>query len=186
MTSTVATEIPQPPAAPTPHLETLGANERMRHIPAAEWIAEKVDGDIRRRIDILCTSFGSLAQADPVRQAADAELTALCRSLDKLADLAKHSRSNAHGADIATKVREALAHAAANLRAMDANAFGRRAPFHAFERSKAEPLVAALLVVISCVNRVTTVLRQADPRLDEHLLEGLVVLREPLRSEPIA
>ena len=186
MTSTVATEIPQGGAAPSSSLESAANNERMRHIPSAEWIIGKVDTDLRRRIDVLCLSFSNLDAADTHRPAAEAELTAVCRGLDRLADVAKHARHPSHPADITVKVKEALNHAVASLRAMDANLFGRRAPFHLFERSKSELLVAAMLVVITAVNRATETLRVADPGLDERLLEGLVTLSEPLRVEAIA
>lgn len=184
MTSTVATEIPHGGAPPS--LESAGKNERMRHIPPAEWIIAKVDTDLRRRIDVLCASFTALDPADAHRPAAEAELTALCRALDRLADVAKHARHPSHPADITVKVKEAMNHAVSSLRAMDASLFGRRAPFHTAERSKSEPLVAALLVVITSVNRATEILRVADPGLDERLLEGLVTLSEPLRVEAIA
>jgi hypothetical protein len=186
MTSTVATEIPHGTVAPSSPLETPSGNEPMRHIPSADWIIGKIDGDLRRRIDVLCTSFGNLEPADTQRAAAEAELSAVCRALDRLADIAKHARHSPHPADVGTKVKEALNHAVSSLRAMDPNLFGRRAPFHTFERSKSEPLVAALLIVIAAVQRATDVLRVHDSRLDERLLEGLVTLREPLRSEPIA
>ena len=158
----------------------------MRHIPSADWIIAKVDGDLRRRIDVLCASFGDLEPADSHRAAAEGELTQLCRALDRLAEVARHERHSPHPADIVTKVKEALNHAVSSLRSMDPNMFGRRAPFHTFERSKSEPLVAALLVVIAAVQRAGDALRAHDARLDERLLEGLVTLREPLRTEAIA
>lgn len=192
MTSTVATDTPQngEQAKPSPSLplETWGKNERMRHVPPIGWILSKLDVDLRRRIDIVCTSFNSLALSDPNRGAVETELASLCRGLDRLADSARHGRvTNHHGpTDISGKVRDALHHAVTNLRTVDENLFGRRNPYHSFERSKAESLVAALLVVITALGRVVTVLRTSDAALDERLLDGLVTLQQPLREQPIA
>lgn len=187
MTSTVATEIPETSPVAKPALETWGKNERMRHVPAAEWIADKVDIDLRRRVDILCASFSALPAGEPHRAKAEAELNSVCRALERLADIAKHSRAGgSHPSDVPSKMREALNHAVANLRGVDASLFGRRHPFHTFERSKSEPLYAGLLVVIYVTNRATAALREADRGLDERLLDGIVTLQEPLRTQPIA
>ena len=188
MTSTAATEIPQAPSSAKPFLETWGKNERMRHIPPATWITRKVDEDLRRRIEIVCSSFERLSASDPSRPAAEQALTALCRSMDRVADLAKHGRAAAPqgGTDVAARLRESVQHAVANLTATDDNLFGRRYPYQTFERSKAEPLVGALLAAIDALHRATDVLRKTDPSIDEQMLDGLVKLETPLRQEPIA
>ena len=113
-------------------------------------------------------------------------MTALCRSLDRLADVAKHGKPGQHSTDMSSKIHEALGHAVANLNSLDDSLFGRRYPFQTLERSKAEPLIGALLVVIQALERAVVALRKLDPGLDERLLEGLVTLQEPLRKEPIA
>jgi hypothetical protein len=41
-------------------------------------------------------------------------------------------------------------------------------------------------VVIQHVGRVLTLVRAIDPSVDEHLLDGLVKLETPLRTQPIA
>lgn len=187
MTSTVATEIPQTPASAKPFLETWGKNERMRHIPPAQWITRKVDEDLRRRIEIVCSSFERLSASDERRPAAEQALSAISRSMERIADLAKQGRAaNQHGGgDLVMRVRESVQHAVANLNTVDENLFGRRYPSQTFERSKAEPLVGALLAAIDALHRVCDILRNADPSLDERLLEGLVTLEQPLRAEPI-
>jgi hypothetical protein len=183
MTSTVATEIQQSPVTPKTYLETWGRNEVMRHVPALSWMVRKVDGDLRRRIDIVCASYDALTERSQVEPA----LTALCRALDRLAEVAKHGRTHQYPtSDQSAKVHEALHHAVTNLNSLDEALIGRRFPFQTLERSKAEPLVGALLVVIQVLERVVVVLRKLDPGLDERLLEGLVTLQEPLRKEPIA
>ena len=49
MTLTEATEKP----ATKPSLEVWGRNELMRHVPSLEWLAWKLDQDLRHRIDKL-------------------------------------------------------------------------------------------------------------------------------------
>jgi len=123
-----------------PHLETWADNERMRHVPSLAWIVEKLDSDLRHRIDALLPSLD------------DTTSRSLCRALDRLADLGRHTRTNGHAPnDVAGRVTWALEHAVSNVRSIDANLFGRRFPMQTHERSKAEPLYAALLVVIELV-----------------------------------
>lgn len=176
MNSTLATEVAPQPAA----LETWAANERMRHIPTVEWMIRKTDVDLRRRLDRILTPFGSLQHDDPHRARIEEQLRILCRAFERVADVAKHSRQAQQGGDIAQRVRLALNHAVENLRTADADLIGRRFPFHTGERSKAEPLYGALLTAISAMNRLVPLVRQIDLDLDERLLEGLVVLENPV------
>ena len=67
-----------------------------------------------------------------------------------------------------------------NLGTVDAGTFGRRFPFHTFERSKGEPLYGALLVTIRCVERLVEQIRVVDQGVDERLLSGLVTLSNPV------
>ncbi len=179
MNSTVATESPERTAV-RPLLETWGKNERMRHVPPMGWLIEKVDVDLRRRIEKL----GHAASHESI----EGELRMLCRAIDRLADAAKFSRTTANfGAnDIRARLNASINNAVSSLSTLDANLFGRRYPFQTFERSKAELLYGALLVVIERVHRLTTLVRSVDADIDERLLEGLVVLREPLREQAIA
>jgi hypothetical protein len=154
----------------------------MRHIPPIGWISEKLDGDLRRRVEKLCAALEGRVTPE-----AENQLRALCRALDRVADSAKHIRSNGHGPnDALQKVRWSMNHAVSCVRLVDPVAFGRRGPFHHFEKSKAESLYGAFLIVIDHIHRLTDVLRTIEPAIDEHLCEGLVRLNEPLREEPIA
>ena len=182
MNSTLATE-PTEKVTAKPLLETWGKNERMRHIPPLGWIIEKLDGDLRRRIEKLISVIGS----PPSGEAADIELRGLCRAIDRLADAAKFSRTTNHApAEIGARINWAIQHAAGSLGSLDANLFGRRYPFQTLEKSKGEAIYGALLVIIDHVRRLTAIARAADPNVDERLLEGLVVLQEPLRQERMA
>jgi hypothetical protein len=182
MNSTLATEATEKSITRSP-LETWGKNERMRHIPPVEWLIEKVDGDLRRRIEKLYPSATRSASSETI----EGELRALCRAIDRLADTAKFSRGANHApSELGPRLTWALDHAVSCLRSLDANLFGRRYPFQTFERSKSELTYGALLVVIDHVHRLTTLIRLVDPQVDERLLEGLVSLKEPLRAEAIA
>ena len=188
MTVTAATEVAPSSTPAKTLLETWGKNERMRHIPPVEWITRKLDHDLRRRIEIAASAFDRLESHDALRGAIEHEFTALCRALDRLGDTARHSRAaTPHaGSDLHSRVRESVNHAVANVNAVDPNLMGRRYPFQTFERSKAEPLFGALLVVIQAVNRVIAAVRASDPDLDERLLEGLVTLQTPLPQQRLA
>ena len=182
MNSTLATE-PAEKVTSKPLLETWGKNERMRHVPPLGWIIEKLDGDVRRRIDKLILVIGSPPSGDP----ADIELRGLCRAIDRLADAAKFSRGTNHApAEIGARINWAIQHAIASLNSLDANLFGRRYPYQTLERSKGEYIYGALLVIIDHVRRLSAIARANDPSVDERLLEGLVVLQEPLRQERMA
>jgi hypothetical protein len=161
MNSTLATELTEKPAAGS-QLETWGKNERMRHVPTIESIVDKLDRDLRRRINVLATS--------PTNDAIDAELKSLGRAIDRLADTAKHSRTPAQAsAELAARLDSAITHAISCLNSLDPNLFGRRYPFQTLERSKAEMIYGALLVVIDRTHRVTELVRSVDRSVDERL-----------------
>ena len=185
-------EHPAPPAAPHPAVqpavqEQWRQNERMRHVPAISWMVQKLDGDLRHRVEKLFAVYASLPPNDPHHSDLEHELRALCRCIDRVADVAKRPRGNAHPpTDLGHRISWGISHAVTNLKEADVDTFGRRFPFQTFERSNAEPLWAAMLAVIEHVHRLTEKIRAIDPGIDERLYEGLVVLNEPLRREPMA
>ena len=168
--------------AHAPHLEQHADNEPMRHIPALTWMSEKLDGDVRRRIDKMTAALDTHPAPE-----IEHEIRCLSRALDRLADASKHIRNNGHGPnEPLPKLRWSLNHALSCLRLTEAATFGRRAPFHTFERSKSETIYGAFLTVLHHLQRLLEVVRPIDPRIDERLNEGLVQLIEPLREQPIA
>jgi hypothetical protein len=174
------------PAPRQPLLEQWSQNERMRHVPPISWLVQKLDQDLRRRIEKLLVPYSDVASNDPRHAPIDAELRALCRSLDRVAFTAGRGRGGHAPNELAAKVRWALDHAIQNLSAADADLFGRRFPMQTFERSNAEPLWAATLAAIQHVHKLVDLIREIEPDIDERIYEGLVVLNEPLRREPIA
>ncbi len=170
MNSILATE-PTAPAEekrPTlPPLETWSENERMRHIPTPEWMAQKVDGDVRSRINKMTAVFGDLASADPRYAEVETGLRALCTAIEQLAAIAGGRRNGAEpAAALAARIDAALTHAATSLRSLESTAFGRRHPYHWFDRSKAEPVYGALVAVICHIERLVPAVRAIDPEIE--------------------
>src|SRR5688500_20097666 len=57
---------PQPEASAHVSLqEQWSGNERMRHIPSISWMIQKLDGDLRHRIEKLHAVYAALAGNDP-------------------------------------------------------------------------------------------------------------------------
>src|ERR1700737_75153 len=153
-------------------LEIWAANERMRHVPPVGWILQKLDGDLRRRIDLLLAPISGLPADDPRRAAVEPVLRSLCRGLERLAEVARQGRGGGNGhppQELIARIHWALEQAVTYVRGVDADLVGRRFPVQTFERSKAEPLYAALLLVIDAVDRLTSLVRTIDPRVDERL-----------------
>lgn len=176
------------PSTPS-RLESWAANERMRHVPSVDWLIWKVDVDLRARLDKLLSSFESAPIDAPQRAHMDADLRALCRALDRLADVARHSRINGQTGELRQRVVLALNTAVNNLKTLDASLVGRRFPFQTFERSKSEPLYGALLMALDYMQRLISHARIVDLNLDERLLAGLVTLQNPVDDrmlKPIA
>lgn len=172
---------------PATSLETWSHNERMRHIPLVSWMIQKLDTDVRRRFELFHTAFSELPQGDPRRERIEAELRGLCRSIDRVADVAKRPRGQSHPpADIAPRISWAINHAIGNLQSVDPETFGKRHPFHTFERGNSEPLTAAMLQVLDHLHRLQELVREIDPHVDEALYADLVKLNEPMRKEPMA
>jgi hypothetical protein len=168
-------------------LETHAQNERMRHVPTIQWIVQKLDGDVRHRVEKLWLPYADLPASDPRHPAIEAAFRALCKSLDRVADVAKRHRHHPHPPnDLSSRMGWAISQAVTALNSADAETFGRRFPFQTFERSNAEPLWAAVLAVLQRLQRVIELVRGIDPEIDERLYEGLVKLEQPLRREPIA
>jgi len=187
----LATEEPGTPStAQSTHettLERWAGNERMRHIPSLSWLVDKLDGDIRQRLEKLWLPYSDLPGSDPRHPALEAEIRAVCRALDRASDVARRHRGNVHPPnDLGSRVGWSVSQAVAGLKAADSDTFGRRLPFQTFERSNAEPLWAAMLTVIQHVLALTELVRGIDPGIDERLYEGMVQLKEPLRRDPIA
>ncbi len=189
MNSVLATETaPQP--AMRPLQETWGKNERMRHVPPADRMVHRVDVELRRAAEKLWAPFAALPGDDPRHAPLEEGFRTFCRAIDRVSEVARHGRANVHPpSDLSQRMGWGLNQAVTSLRALDPSLIGRRYPFQTFERSKAEPLFASILVAIKSLDRVAHLVREIDPDLDERLLEGLVTLEHPVNDQvrvPIA
>jgi hypothetical protein len=164
---TVATEEKR---STLPPLESWANNEKMRHVPSIDWMVKKADIDLRQRIARLAAPFATLPSADPRYGSIEKELRALCKAIDRLTDSAKPMRHNGNAGDLPSRIQNALTQAVGNLRSLEPTPFGRRHPFHYFERSKAEIIYGALLAVLYHVERLGPLIREVDPSIDEQLL----------------
>ena len=154
-----------------PPLETSGANERMRHVPPLDWMIRKIDADVRSRIAKLTANFASLPSSDPHYATIEAALRELCSSMERITATAGNRRSaEPAGMPLTARIDSAIAHAVAALRGLEGTPFGRRAPYHVFERSRSEPVYGALLGVIDHVARLVPLIRSIDRDIDEKLL----------------
>jgi hypothetical protein len=196
MEQQLATETPnetdvaaaQKPASPS-LLESWATNERMRHVPNVDWLIWKVDVDLRSRLEKVLSSFQSAPVDSPARAQMEGDLRALCRAFDRLADVARHTRTNGQNGDPSQRVIASLNNAVTNLRTLDSSVIGRRFPFQTFERSKSEPLYGALLMALDFMQRLISHARTVDRNVDERLLAGLVTLQNPVDDrmlKPIA
>lgn len=188
MSDTLATEAkPSDDKAAHPGLERLATNERMRHVMTAEWMVRKLDDDLRRRLDVVLAPLADLGSGDPRRESADGALVSLARSLERLCEAAKpHSGTPHPPHDPVARVRAALNNAVSASRGVDASSFGRRAPFHNFDRSKSEPVYGCMLSVLSHYDRLVEAVRTIDNSIDEPLHAHLVTLQKPLDPRPMA
>lgn len=177
----------EPTTPQTSAHETWSRNERMRHIPLLSWMIQKLDGDVRRRFDTLFAPIANLETSSPHHAPLETALRALCRSLDRVADVAKRSRGQSHPpTELGARIHWALNHAIGNLNAVDPETFGKRFPFQTFERSNAEPLTAAMFSTLHHLQRLHDLVRAVDPTVDERIYADLVTLIEPMRPEPMA
>ena len=101
--------------------------------------------------------------------------------------IARHHRGNPHPPnELGSRIGWTISQTVGSLTAADADTFGKRFPFQTFERSNGEPLWAAMLSVISHVQKLVPMVREIEPDIDEQLYDGLVQLTEPMRRDPIA
>jgi len=169
-------------------LEQWPQNERMRHVPSLQWIIQKLDLDIRRRLEKLLVPWSDVHPSDPRHSRIEHELRAVCRALDRVAEVAKRGGRGGHHPpnELTHRIRWSLDHTVQNLQSADPETFGRRFPMQTFERSNGEPLWGAMLTLIQHVQALVPLIREIEPDIDERMYEGLVNLIEPLRREPMA
>jgi hypothetical protein len=171
-------------------LETISTNPRMRHIPSIEWMIRKLESTLHERLELMISSIQRSEAPEPQRRQVDAAIHALARAFEKVCEMARPGRSHhADRHDPVSHVRSALVGAVSALRSVDPETFGRREPFHHFDRSRSELLYGTILSALQHSDALLELVRPLDPGIDERLYAHLVNLSQPLTDEvkkPIA
>jgi hypothetical protein len=171
---------------------TVNHREAMRHIPPLEYLVFKIDVDYRRRVEVLIEALAGQHPPTDASSAAEAELTALARSLERLCELIKPRGNSPHPHHIespAERVRNGMNNATRALLSLPPESFTLRAPENQFEKSQGEHVVGAFLVVTDHVKRVTEAITALAPGVWEALLEPPVRREMPVNDvalRPIA
>src|SRR6185436_16736886 len=110
---TLATEQTDAPTL----LETWSHNERMRHVPSVSWMIQKLDGDLRRRIDLLWNAYAKVAADDPLHATFEKEVRALTRCLDRVGNVARRGHNNHQHppVELGAKLHWSVNHTVSNL-----------------------------------------------------------------------
>jgi len=124
-------------------IEQFGRTEEMRHIPTVEVILKRVDPILRNIGEVLLASLSSLEEeaAAPARLHIERAIHWL-EAID--AALRPRQHVDASDKDLARRFKAAADHASQALTSCDRSGFRKRSPFHLFERSKGECVVAAV------------------------------------------
>lgn len=146
--------------------QTTTTPETMRHIPALSILQELIRGDFRRRVDILWQSAHShtLPGLEDSRRAVDHQLNAIAHWLDKLVDATRVARrSGHHPSDLKGRLDASFAQAGEALSMLRDEEYRRRSPFHHFDRSRAECIVGAFVVLGCKIDKAIELVEQIDP-----------------------
>jgi hypothetical protein len=133
----------------TMSIEQSGRTEEMRHVPPVDVLVARLQS-LRISIDVLSEATRDLAD----RGAVDAHLTSAGRwfSLVETTLRHKHGEQGRGSGSTAERTLHSLDHALQALRSADRGNFRRRSPFHLFERSRGETVVAAVAAAECHVN----------------------------------
>jgi len=129
----------------------------MRHIPTVEVILKRVDPILRNIGEVLLASLSALEEeaAIPARLHIERAIHWL-EAID--ASLRPRQHVDGSDKDLARRFKIAADHASQALTSCDRAAFRKRSPFHLFERSKGECVVAAVAAAEHELNQATDAL----------------------------
>lgn len=170
-------------------METVGQTEEMRHIPSLQLLIDKLDREVRGRIETLyasCFESATALDSATVNQL-ETRFRQICRWLERLGEQARGRRPHLnHDLNLRSRVRSTLGFAIESLSALEATQFRRRQPFHCFERSRAECIYGAFMVMNCELDRLTVLATAIDPDLSMKLSEPPYELPPPRTEEFVA
>jgi hypothetical protein len=161
-------------------LEQFDSNPENRHVPPAEVLTRRMDGEFRRNLSVIWDSLlSAMAPGDTdLRVAFEGRIRYVVRWLDRMAHLARGAQS-APSDDLRVHLNRAIDGAVAAIRALEPSRLRRRTPFHLFERSRGELVYAAFVVVECAIAELAEQIAPLDPSLPEKLLNP-----EPMPAFP--
>lgn len=165
-------------------IETVARTEEMRHVPRLALLIEKLDRDVRMRIETIYSSCFESARTPDSATLSELEnvFKQVCRWLERLGEQARGRRgAQSHELNLHARVRSALSFAIEALSSLDETQFRRRIASNSFERSRGECIYAAFLVVIYELDRLAKLAATIDPDVAMKLIEPPYQL-EPLPS----
>ena len=171
-------------------VQILGATETMRHVPPIDYLIFKIDGEYREQVDKL---YGAAFEAgkivDPEKRGSiEAGFRSICRSLERLGEIASHHRAGAHHSPqevLRSRLDHAFLQAMKGLTTVKADDFGRRAPENQFEKSSSESLLFNVLATGAQIRKLIPLVAAANPDIYEMLLNRLVVKEHPIDDETL-
>jgi len=169
-------------------MEQQRQNEVMRHIPTLARTRERIGKNYRSIAEKLFSSAYERGAVTP----ADVEngFRSLARCIEKFSESIRHTRINGHNQqEMGKRLSAAFDQALLALDSIHADEYGRRAPFHLFDRSHAETIFASVLMIGVHLERLIVLVAKIDPDLNERLLADTIRLEHPLNEQvlqPIA
>lgn len=154
-------------------LEQFASNPENRHVPPAEVLIRRLDGELRPKLSVIWDSlFAALSPDDAtLRIAFESRIRYVVRWLDRIAYLARGPQT-APSEDLRVYLNRAFDSATAALQSFDVNRLRRRTPFHLFDRSRGELIYAAFVVVECAVAELAEQISALDPSLPEKLYDA--------------
>lgn len=148
-------------------IEQFGTTERMRHIPPVEDLIRRLDLEVRKTVRAIFER--GTTEKPEISAGVDARLKRLCRSIERVVEIARHGKPMASpaNADIRGKIESATANAVGALSTLDRVHFTERTPFNSFERSRGEMLHSAVLIVIRQTRELVDEVAQTYPAIRE-------------------
>lgn len=153
-------------------LEEPTLTDEMRHVPPRDWIVNKLDYDLREKIEVCWSCAHDTGSIDPDTLARiDERFAALARWLQRIVALSQNKGGSASKEnDLHTRLTHSVYEAVSALSGLDQNSFRRRTPYHQFQLNRAEMIWQALLAALAVQHEIAEDLSAVDSDLAMKLL----------------